>query len=1121
MAMGQINYKAINELNKDEWKALTREPQKYEALLAGHYSDSNHFVYELLQNAEDAKASKVVFEYYNEKLVFYHDGKPFDKNDVKGVSSMLMGTKDLNSAQTIGKFGMGFKSVYKYTHLPEIYSDNEAFCIKNYLLPEEIKDGWNYRNEKKSLVYPLNSKNKFLPFINDKHLTKIIIPYEKKDINARIIKVKGDDVLKKLQDLNGEILLFLKNIKKLYWIDKTTKINGNYALISLDDSKDDSNIKTCHIEGSINGKKEEISKYIKFTKVFDHPDMKDANVSIAYKINTRANNINEMSNTNVWVYFPTKDETKFPFLIHGSFETAVSREKLMEPSNYNQDIFDKLGDLICQSLIELRNRNLITQMFIRRILLVTMQDERIPNLRERITNTFLENNLLPDKSGNYKKADELSIPVPFEIADFTEKELFKDSFDSNKQFAQFNNVKEINFTEYYIWLINDLHIEIFDLELWAKKLSKYNNKKIEIGSQEYESIKGFYEFLSDYRESSYISARSSYGTLFTRSGQYERRIRECLSAAWELLRKSALVLNANGRLVAAYKENKENIYLNSSSQYKNMIKSALVDKEVAKEYEALLKDGFHIPDFNNFQYVKEKVVKKYIDIEDSVKFDNPNDYEDEYIEDINQIIELINETNECKIDNIQEMLKDAYIMRIINKEGEVRFAKPRDCFIDVSKEGINLDVYYRNITDKYYRVDFDFYSNNGIPLTNLHGFGLVSTVIDEGARYSSGGPGYESWNALDEYCPKINIDCLKANIDYIEKNPDDDLSKEKSAEILKLLLAIHSKLAGTVKRRKTNPYYVNEGSKVLEYTIKLHEWIYNKNEQLCLSSNMSKYDLNTSIYGQVIDNKDAYNTIGFIEKAVDKSAEAYEIVYSMEEKDQKILLQQLARRYGMSLTKEKNLIEEKMEPVDDTFNPDEWVSKEFPKKTIRNRDSLIEHVRQEFFCADPIKYQKVWRQLRVSKNLKTVRSYAMGMYTNDSNVRICQMCKEPIEQVEVTAIANYGIEMNQLNLCLCRNCSGKYKALRDNNKGTFKNEIMEEIISWDVDDEYAYGENGEFEIPLNSETSICFTQTHLAEVQTIFALIERYGLPNEEQKFESIINAIELSTNGKEAAATI
>ena len=51
--MGRIDYKKIYAKNQDDWKALTRDPEKYENLLAGHYSESNHFVYELLQNAED------------------------------------------------------------------------------------------------------------------------------------------------------------------------------------------------------------------------------------------------------------------------------------------------------------------------------------------------------------------------------------------------------------------------------------------------------------------------------------------------------------------------------------------------------------------------------------------------------------------------------------------------------------------------------------------------------------------------------------------------------------------------------------------------------------------------------------------------------------------------------------------------------------------------------------------------------------------------------------------------------------------------------------------------------------------------------------------------------------
>ena len=153
--MGKIDYKAIYDRNKHGWYDMTEDPQKYEALLAGHYSDSNHFMYELLQNAKDERADKIVIEYYADKLVFYHNGDPFDEADVRGVSSMLMGTKDRADAQTIGRFGMGFKSVFKYTYQPEIYSDDEAFKIIRYLLPVEITEGWDFEAAKKGIICKL------------------------------------------------------------------------------------------------------------------------------------------------------------------------------------------------------------------------------------------------------------------------------------------------------------------------------------------------------------------------------------------------------------------------------------------------------------------------------------------------------------------------------------------------------------------------------------------------------------------------------------------------------------------------------------------------------------------------------------------------------------------------------------------------------------------------------------------------------------------------------------------------------------------------------------------------------------------------------------------------------
>ncbi|WP_333860121.1 sacsin N-terminal ATP-binding-like domain-containing protein [Clostridium sp.] len=1096
--MGKIDYKAIREYNKKMYLGFILEPEKHEALLAGHYSESNHFIYELLQNAEDAGATKVIFEYYEDKLIFYHDGKPFDQADVKGVASLLMGTKNRESAQTIGKFGMGFKSVYKYTRQPIIYSDDEAFRIGNYLLPIELEEKWNWHKEKSMLSYTLNSGDVVIPFDGSKHLTKFIIPFSKKSDKGRPIKVQGKEVLQKLESLDLEILLFLSHIKRLFWIDKES---GKHAMITIEGNKQDKNLKTCRIEGTAYGKGEKIANYLKFTKKFNHPEMTNAEVSIAYRINNRSNNINEMSGTNIWVYFPTKDTTELPFLIHGSFETAVSREKLMAPSEFNSDMFDKMGDLICESFLELRERKLITQMFLRKVIIAAFKDEAenhtIPGLREKITKVFLNENLLPDKNGNYKHTDELSIAVPFGIADFFDKPIFEESFRGIKGFVTFNNVRESNFTDYYMWLKDDLHLNLFNLESWANMLSNMRTQSVNTEKSEFKDLKEFYTFVSDNRESIYNT-----NLRYTRSGSYERIIRDCLGEAWKYLRHAPIILNANDELVPAYHKDLPNIYLNSSSEYKSVIASAIVNAKIAREFMPVLTDGFNVSEFNNYQYVKEKVIKKYTKIENTVDFDNPDDYKEEYIEDIRQILKLINDTHDAN--QIANLVNDAYIIRVMTDDGLEEFCRPSQVYVDISEEGIDMTIYYAHIPKNdideefdVYHLDTEFYNSHGISIKKLEQLGLITTPVVEGIRHGRGqGYGY-CWTALGEYCPKIDIDGLKTNLTYIENNSDDELARKKSAEILKLMLAISEKLSGTIRCRKTDPYEEFEESSVLS-SIKSYEWLYNKDGETCSTVGMSKYDLNTGIYGELIRNKEAYKRLGFIETQADNCADTFDMVYSLNKKDKSILLKQLARELGMQVTDpdkcEDELPEDEEEGV---FDPNSLISTDFPTREVRNLDNLIEHVRQQFFCADPITYKKVLRQIRVSKNPKTVRAYAIGMYTNDGNIKICQMCKHPADQAEVTAIANYGIELEQLNLCLCPNCAAKYKMMRDANREKFKNDMKQAIKNLDIDEE-----SSEYKIELNSDNSLYFTQIHIAEIQAIFDLLDEYGLPNDEKEHE-------------------
>ena len=113
-------------------------------LLSNRYSDRTHFVYELLQNAEDAIGWRlehendfprdVIFELDTNSLVFRHFGMPFNDEHVRGICNIGKGTKrrDLSA---IGTHGIGFKSVYAYTRHPEVHSGDEHFVIDSFVRP--------------------------------------------------------------------------------------------------------------------------------------------------------------------------------------------------------------------------------------------------------------------------------------------------------------------------------------------------------------------------------------------------------------------------------------------------------------------------------------------------------------------------------------------------------------------------------------------------------------------------------------------------------------------------------------------------------------------------------------------------------------------------------------------------------------------------------------------------------------------------------------------------------------------------------------------------------------------------------------------------------------------------
>ena len=124
-----------------KWVEANRENDFEEGirrLLTDLYPDNAHFIYELLQNAEDAKATEVRFILKEDGIEFEHNGnRLFTLEDVKSITSIGISTKK-DDATNIGKFGVGFKAVFSYTNTPEIISGKYHFRIRELVVPDTV-----------------------------------------------------------------------------------------------------------------------------------------------------------------------------------------------------------------------------------------------------------------------------------------------------------------------------------------------------------------------------------------------------------------------------------------------------------------------------------------------------------------------------------------------------------------------------------------------------------------------------------------------------------------------------------------------------------------------------------------------------------------------------------------------------------------------------------------------------------------------------------------------------------------------------------------------------------------------------------------------------------------------
>lgn len=1082
-----IDFETIRKKRDEGWHDLVTNPVKNGAILSGYYSESNHFIYELLQNAEDANATKVFIEYHKDRIEFYHDGDPFTEGDVYRITDVLNSVKKEQGedVQKIGHFGIGFKAVFKYTLNPRIYSDDIVFEIRNYLMPYAVEEDWDFQKAIATLSFGTKAEH---PFLGSKHLTRIVIPFKKNMVDSTS-EGSSSHIIEKLKELRGETLLFLSNVRKLYWIDKRNP--SDYALASTEILSGDIK-KNCVVRCKVIGPEGEHSlDYVHFNKAFKkvvhydeinesggcsgHDESITVNVAIAYHVGKKA--IVAEKERKIYVFFPTLEQSSYPFLAHGSFETELSREKIAKDSQFNSEIWHDLRLLICESLVTLRDIRYITQSFIKDILMPSMADTE---LKSMVTSLFLTEKMLPDTDGNYQYSRDLLIPVPFEMANLRNNALFGKPLQSlNKSFVSLNDLNHEGSGAYFDWLFSDLKIPVYHVRDWVNSLIAQQDNPSTVSEKDADLL-AFYDFMQACITSTTYCAGKYAGEYYNKS-----------KVASASLKKACVILNADNHLVRPFTDCLQ-IYISAESKYRKIAGSSMIHPALIDKYSDLW-DSMGIVAFDDIRYLKETIIPRY---------KNPNEdqiHKQQYVTDIRLILDVVKKYD---LSQLPAEIRSSYILRgmpITDSIGDACLCQPCNVFPATSRDEVDMSIYMSHLKLNKFILDENFYSLNSIdlPTVVLEKIGVQTEIVH--LHDQNGKDGRAEIKALNDYYPWIDVECFFKNANFIAFVVDNNIREEmqlaqkKSRIMLELLLKNNTKFKGKLMRGKVNGILKED---VSDFFVKAQKtpWLFDR--QLRLVSLDSKFnDLDKETY-KGLDGKypaDAFKNLGLkgdenidlsMIKTIDEKKAAIQTILTGSKSDEiSTLVEELLNDMPSDQLEilDGKLMERKQ--GEDSYDPDSVETNDFPTDRVKNPERLRNSVMTQVYVSDPVKYEMKIRSIRTSK--VDAKYIIKTEYTNDSGIVFCQCCRKSVMAPEVVEIKNVGLELPQMHICLCSECANIYRGKRasdDNIEQRWSDALSKSNA--EVEDD-----GGGFPVKLYDDMTFYFTQHHLLEVKTIIDLL--------------------------------
>ena len=816
-------------------------------LLTELYPDNAHFIYELLQNAEDAGATKILFELKNNKLIFSHNGtRAFNIKDVESITSIGNSTKkdDIN---TIGKFGVGFKAVFSYTKAPRIYSKDICFEIIDLFIPR--------------LITPIH--------IDKEYTTKIIFPFNNESKAAdRAFK----EVAEHLDNLSDLTLLFLSNINEIIW-------NISENISSLKRFIDATN--QIHIH---NTKSNSTSHWLKYKKYLNTSNK--LYVAIAYALKKNEKDIFEIIPTDgtVSIFFPAEKETsKLKFHIHAPFMSTVARDSIKNLPE-NTALIHDIAILTAESFFDIKNKGMLNIDFLH---VLPFPDDYITNLympiQKKIFDIFQEEDFLPTESGDFTNA-KYCYSTPSDIKRVIKREDL--AILINKNIANIYFVKSPSMIQSRAGkFIQSLKIDKWE---WKEFGDAIRNLNDEMHSQGKDSIK------SKWIENKSMEwVQAFYALLLDALRKHEICFQE------EIHKKVIYPLSSLIKLENHFNYKQNDIYFTNENKSLQDVKyvnystfnsgSNKKQKEKAKQF--LIELG--VKEVTEKEQIKLLLEDKYTystHNEDATKLNN---------------IKHIKRFLDYQIDGNNMSFMSEYKFLLSTNADHKQWVRAQDIYIDepYKKTGmtsLSTELNLKKLDDIYLELKSD---ENFIELLKQLGARYQLKIDEVNIFFNPDCSKLTNNGSIKKTTTKtINIDYTINNINQIL----DHCNLELSLLIWNTLCAVSSSVL-RASFKQNGKAELRTADSQLVHSLKNHTWIPSKNGQFYKPQEITQNQLHHTI---VYNNSNGWlDAIGFgenieKEKETYKEKEAFAQELGFESLDELDILKQLTKQYSIDQLKD-------------------------------------------------------------------------------------------------------------------------------------------------------------------------------------------------------------------------